>query len=163
MPLDAQRAAALEVEITRLRDLDLDGLRARWHSLRGRPAPKHLPKHLLLRVLAYSLQAAVHGDLDPSTKQFLDRVAATATPGKDLAVELPTPSPSSVRPGTVLVREWAGRLCQVTALDNGFAWNGRTYRSLSEVARAITGTRWNGRRFFGMPAAPRGGGPGASR
>lgn len=162
MPLDAKRAAALEVEITRLRDLDLDGLRARWHSLRGRPAPRHLPKHLLLRVLTYSLQAAVHGDLDPSTKQFLDRVVAAAT-SKDKAVALPTPSPSSVQPGTVLMREWAGRLLQVTALDNGFAWNGNTYRSLSEVARAITGTRWNGRRFFGMPSVPRPDRTGASR
>ena len=58
-----------------------------------------------------------------------------------------------VRPGTVLVREWAGGVCHVMALEDGFAWNGTTYRSLSQVARAITGTRWNGRRFFGVPAA----------
>lgn len=151
MPLDPERAAAIEVEITRLRDLDLDGLRARWHSLRGRPAPRHLPKHLLLRVLAYGLQAASLGDLDAGTKQYLDRVAAD--PGK--VVDLPAPATNGPRPGTILVREWAGRLCRVTALDDGFAWNGRTYRSLSEVARAITGTRWNGRRFFGLPAAPK--------
>ncbi|HMR54495.1 MAG TPA: DUF2924 domain-containing protein [Amaricoccus sp.] len=148
MPLDAKRAAAIAVEIASLRDLDLDGLRARWHSLRGRPAPKHLPKHLLLRVLAYDLQAAVLGDLDFRTKQYLERVAADP----DKVVDLPTPAASGPRPGTILVREWAGRLCRVTVLEQGFAWNGCTYRSLSEVARVITATRWNGRRFFGLPA-----------
>jgi hypothetical protein len=151
MPLDPRRAVAVEVEIAKLRELDLDGLRARWHSLRGRPAPRHLPKHLLLRVLAYGLQAAVLGDLDAGTKQYLDRVAADP----DKVIDLPTPAASGPHPGTILVREWAGRLCRVTVLEEGFAWNGRTYRSLSEVARAITGTRWNGRRFFGVPAVPK--------
>ena len=150
MPLDPKRVAALEVEIARLRELDLDGLRAGWHSLRGRPAPRHLPKHLLLRVLAYDLQAAAFGDLDPGTRQYLDRVAANP----DKVVDPPVPSATGPRPGTILVREWAGRLCRVTVLEEGFAWNGKTYRSLSEVARIITGTRWNGRRFFGLPAAP---------
>ena len=151
MPLDPKRAAALEVEIVSLRTLDLDGLRARWHSLRGRPAPKHLPKHLLLRVLAYDLQAAVLGDLDFRTKQYLERLAADP----DKVVDLPTPVTNGPRPGTILVREWAGRLCWVTVLEQGFAWNGRTYRSLSEIARTITGTRWNGRRFFGLPTVPK--------
>ena len=151
MPLDPKRAAALEVEIAKLRELDLDGLRARWHSLRGRPAPRHLPKHLLLRVLAYELQAAVLGDLEARTKHYLERVAADP----DRNVDLPTPATNGPRPGTILVREWAGRLCRVTVLDEGFAWNGRTYRSLSEIARSITGARWNGRRFFGLPAVPK--------
>jgi hypothetical protein len=151
MPLDPRRATAIEVEIASLRELDLDGLRARWHSLRGRPAPRHLPKHLLLRVLAYNLQAAVLGDLYTGTKQHLERVAASP----DRITDLPTPTENGPRPGTILVREWAGRLCRVTVLEKGFAWNGRTYRSLSEVARAITGTRWNGRRFFGLPAVPK--------
>jgi hypothetical protein len=62
----------------------------------------------------------------------------------------PLPQASSVRPGTLLVREWDGVLHRVMALDEGFAWNGTSYRSLSEVARAITGTRWNGPRFFGL-------------
>lgn len=151
MPLDPRRAAALEVEIAKLRELDLDGLRARWHSLRGRPAPKHLPKHLLLRVLAYGLQAAAFGDLDAAIKQYLERVADEP----DKIADLPKPASNGLCPGTILVREWAGRLCRVTVLEQGFAWNGRTYRSLSEIARTITGTRWNGRRFFGLPAVPK--------
>jgi hypothetical protein len=61
MPLDPKRAAAAEIEIGQLRGLDLGALQARWHSLRGRPAPRHLPKHLLLRLLAYQLQVSAHG------------------------------------------------------------------------------------------------------
>ena len=75
----------------------------------------------------------------------LDRLAKT---GSDKSA--PLPQASSVRPGTLLVREWDGVLHRVMALDQGFAWNGTSYRSLSEVARAITGTRWNGPRFFGL-------------
>jgi hypothetical protein len=154
MPLDPKRVAAVEVEIGPLRGLDLTALQARWHSLRGRPAPRHLPKHLLLRLLAYQLQVSAHGDLNPATRRYLDQVAAAARPGADVPVQLPVPNAPAVRPGTVLVREWAGGVCHVMALDDGFAWNGTTYRSLSQVARAITGTRWNGRRFFAVSAAP---------
>jgi hypothetical protein len=153
MPLDPKRAAAAEVGIAQLRELDLAALQARWHSLRGRPTPKHLPKHLLLRLLGHQLQAALHGDLDPATRRYLDQIARADASGRDEPVHLPVPNARPVRPGTVLVREWAGGVCHVTALDDGFAWNGTTYRSLSQVARAITGTRWNGRRFFGVAAS----------
>ena len=139
MPLDPKRLAAAEVEIAQLRDLDLT-------------APKHLPKHLLLRLLAYQLQVATHGDLDPATRRHLGQVAEVAVEGTGDPESLPVQAPPVVRPGTALVREWAGVVCRVTALENGFAWNGSIYRSLSQVARAITGTRWNGRRFFGLAA-----------
>ena len=135
----------LEYEIARLRGLDLPGLQARWRTMFGRRAPAHLPKHLLLRILAYRLQAEVHGDLDAASVRSLDRLAKT---GSDKSA--PLPQASSVKPGTLLVREWDGVLHRVMALDQGFAWNGTSYRSLSEVARAITGTRWNGPRFFGL-------------
>ena len=140
-----QDTTALEDEIARLRGLDLAGLQARWRTMFGRRAPAHLPKHLLLRIVAYRLQAEVHGDLDPASVRALDRLAKT---GSDKSA--PLPQASSVRPGTLLVREWDGVLHRVMALDEGFAWNGTSYRSLSEVARAITGTRWNGPRFFGL-------------
>ena len=139
MPLDPKRLAAAEVEIAQLRDLDLT-------------APKHLPKHLLLRLLAYQLQVATQGDLDPATRRHLGQVAEVAVEGTGDPESLPVQAPPVVRPGTALVREWAGVVCRVTALENGFAWNGSIYRSLSQVARAITGTRWNGRRFFGLAA-----------
>ena len=140
-----EESTALEVEIARLRGLDLAGLQARWRSMFGRRAPAHLPKHLLLRILAYRMQAEVHGDLDTASVRALDRLVKTGS-----ARSAPLPQASSVRPGTLLVREWDGVLHRVTTLDDGFAWNGTSYRSLSEVARAITGTRWNGPRFFGL-------------
>ena len=117
MPLDRKRAAAAEVEIAQLRGLDLKALQARWHSLRGRPAPRHLPRHLLLRLLAYQLQAALHGDLDPATRRYLDQVARANASGSSEAVQLPAPSARAIRPGTVLVREWAGGTCHVMALE----------------------------------------------
>ena len=141
------RTAALANEIAHLRGLDLDGLRARWRSLTGRAAPAHVPRTLLLQVLAYRVQAAALGDLDPVTARLLDQIASA---GSSARAEVPVPDRIGIRPGTVLIREWDGRAERVTVLADGFAWNGTTYQSLSQVARAITGTRWNGPRFFGL-------------
>jgi Protein of unknown function (DUF2924) len=138
----------LEDEVARVRDLDLSALRARWRSVFRRQAPDHLPRHLLYRMIAYRLQAECLGDLDRDTQRFLDRVAA-GTEGN----ELPTPGhrrSHGLQPGTILLREWEGKSQRVTVLEEGFAWNGATYRSLTEVAFAITGTRWSGPRFFGL-------------
>ena len=140
-----ENTTALEDEIARLRDLDLVGLQARWRTVFRRRAPAHLPRHLLLRIIAYRLQGDFHGDLDPATVRSLDRLAKDGS-----SRSAPLPNISSARPGTLLVREWDGVLHRVTALDQGFSWNGTSYRSLSQVARAITGTRWNGPRFFGL-------------
>ena len=148
MPANNSRVVALENEIAHLRGLDLGGLRARWRSLTGRAAPSHLPKTLLLRVLAYRVQAAALGDVDKPTIRLLDRIADEALAGK--RVEVPVPDRAGLKPGTVLVREWEGTPQRVMVLADGFTWNGGTYPSLSKVARAITGTRWNGLRFFGL-------------
>src|SRR5215204_2305314 len=93
-------------------------------------------------------QAAVFGDLDKATARLLDRIADDAGSGK--RVEVPVPDRVGIRPGTLLVREWEGVCHRVMVMAEGFAWNGSTYPSLSKVARAITGTRWNGPRFFGL-------------
>jgi hypothetical protein len=137
----------LEDEVARMRDLGLSGLRARWRSVFRRKAPDHLPRHLLYRIIAYRLQAERLGDLDRDTKRFLDRVAA-GTNGNELPAR--GRRGHALRPGTVLVREWDGKSQRVAVLEAGFAWNGATYRSLTEVAIAITGTRWSGPRFFGI-------------
>jgi hypothetical protein len=147
MACDSQ-TAAVGSEIAHLRGLDLPGLRARWRGLTGRVAPGHLPKALLLRVLAYRLQAAAFGDLDKATTRLLDRIADEARLGKP--VDIPVPDRVGLRAGTILVREWEGTSYRVMVMSEGFAWNGSTYASLSKVARAITGTRWNGPRFFGL-------------
>ena len=143
------KAASLEAEIAHLCQLDLDALRARWKAVTARRAPPHLSKALLLRMLAYRIQADALGDLDPGTMRFLDRIAGDPKPGG--AKSLPQPDADLVRPGAVLVREWEGVNHHVMALSGQrFGWNGRTFASLSAAARAITGTHWNGPRFFGL-------------
>jgi hypothetical protein len=140
----------LEDEIAHLRDLDLSGLRARWHSVFRRKAPDHLPRHLLYRIIAYRLQAERLGDLDRDTQRFLDQVAAGTRDGNERQAGRDDPSRHGLQPGTILVREWGGKPQRVMVLDEGFAWNGATYRSLTEIAFAMTGTRWSGPRFFGV-------------
>lgn len=147
---------ALDVEIARLRDLDLAGLRARWRTIFRRSAADHLPRHLLFRVLAYRLQAERFGHLDKDTQRFLDRVASGAKAGCELKPADGHASRNGLQPGTILVREWNGVLQRVMVLDQGFTWNGTTYRSLTEVAVAMTGTRWSGPRFFGLRDRPKG-------
>jgi hypothetical protein len=147
----ASTKTSVEDEIAHLRGLDLRGLRARWLSVFQRPAPAHLTRHLLFAVIAYRLQADRFGDLDHATKQLLDRTAAKETgPAMSARLASVDQKRTELTPGTVLVREWDRRSQRVMVMADGFAWNGRTYDSLSKVAFAITGTKWNGPRFFGL-------------
>jgi hypothetical protein len=142
----------LSIEIARLRDLDIKELRSRWHTVLGRPPPSHVPRHLLFRMVAYRLQADRYGDLDDENKRLLDH---SKTPEEAVRRALgSTRRHTEVRPGTVFSREWNGQMHQVTVLAGGFAWSGKTYPSLSKVAFAITGSRWNGPRFFGLRDKP---------
>jgi hypothetical protein len=143
---------ALDVEIARLRDLDIAALRSRWHTVFGGRPPPHLPRHLLFRILAYRLQADRLGDLDDASRRLLDRSGSPEKAGQNAANLVR--QIADVRPGTSLGREWNGHLQRVAVLADGFAWNGKTYPSLSQVAFAITGTRWNGPRFFGLRDKP---------
>ena len=158
-PVAQAELDALKQEIEALDGLDLELLRRRWRSLTGRSAPARLSRGLLLRMLAYQLQIARVGDLDRATRaalgeatQELSRPSAKATDGRVRA-----PASVRLRPGTVLEREFGGVLHRVAVTKRGCSWNGRNFRSLSEVARAITGTRWNGPRFFGLRADAKGG------
>jgi hypothetical protein len=102
-------------------------------------------------MLAYRLQAEAMGDLDAETVRFLKQV--DLAPSKQAAVPLTQAFERRTRelsPGTVLTREWSGQHHRVMVLDGGFAWEGRTYSSLSEIAKVISGTKWNGPRFFGL-------------
>ena len=98
-------------------------------------------------MIAYRLRAERLGDLDRDTQRFLDRVAAGTRNGDELSTK--GDHRHGLQPGTILVREWDGKPQRVMVLDQGFAWNGTTYRSLTQIAFAMTGTRWSGR-FFGI-------------
>jgi hypothetical protein len=142
---------SVEDEIMHLRGLDLNGLRARRQSVLQRPAPNHLPRHLLFAIIAYRIQVDRFADLDHETRQLLDRTGAkesgTTTSARLVSFDQKR---TELAPGTVLVRDWDRHSQRVMVMSDGFAWNGQTYDSLSKVAFAITGTNWNGPRFFGL-------------
>ena len=141
----------LDEEIARLRGLALNGLRARWQSMTGRQAPPHLPRHLLFAMIAFRLQADALGDLDAATLRLLKRVGSSRS---DSEVAPLTDAFDQRRrellPGTVVTREWNGHVHRVMVTTDGFVWEGNSYDSLSKIAHAITGTKWNGPRFFGL-------------
>jgi hypothetical protein len=110
-----------------------------------------LTRHLLFAVIAYRLQADRFGDLDHATRQVLDGTVAKETePGMSARLASFDQKRTELTPGTILVREWDRQSQRVMVMADGFAWNGQTYDSLSKVAFAITGTKWNGPRFFGL-------------
>jgi hypothetical protein len=110
-----------------------------------------VPRHLLFAVLAYRIQADRFGDLDHATRKVLDRANADdSVSAMTDRLENLDRKRTELTPGAVLVREWNRQSHRVMVPANGFAWNGQTYDSLTKIAFAITGTRWNGPRFFGM-------------
>ena len=137
----------LAAEIAQLRELDVSILRARWRVVFRKDAPFHLPRHLLMRVLAYRLQVDRLGDLDAESQRLLD---TSTSPEQVARVTEARRRQIRLRPGTVLAREWKGQMQRVSVMPDGFAWNGTTYSSLSRIACVITGTRWNGPKFFGL-------------
>jgi hypothetical protein len=143
----------MDDEIAHLRSLDLIGLQCRWQSVLGRPTPEHLPKHLLFGILAYRIQADALGDLDATTVQLLKRAATVESLDQVLSlVAVQDRKMQGVVLGTVLTREWNGQVHRVMVVEGGFAFEGKTFDSLSRIAFAITGTNWNGPRFFGLRA-----------
>jgi Protein of unknown function (DUF2924) len=144
--------AALEAEIGRLPDLSLLELRHRWRTLFGHPAPKSLRRNFLARAVAYQMQVEAYGGLSVATKRRLREIANAVRTGDANAML----GSSRIKPGTQMIRQWQNATHTVTALAEGFEWSGRTYKSLSAVANAITGTNWNGFAFFGVKRAPSG-------
>jgi hypothetical protein len=142
----------LKNEIEALESLALDLLRRRWRGLLGRPEPAHLSRSLLVRILAYRHQVARLGDIDRASRVALgEMIGAPKSRTGGVAGEASSAKASvALRPGTVLEREYGGVIHRVTVTEEGCSWNGRQFRSLSEVALAITGTKWNGPRFFGL-------------
>ena len=124
-------------------------LRVIWEREFSEEPPATLGRDILALGIAYRRQERRYGGLAKPVARELDRLLTRVL--GDVGTDVPKTSTAPLpRTGTILVREWRGTTHQVTAVDDGFLWNGKTYRSLSSIARAITGTRWNGPRFFGM-------------
>ncbi|MGF7175276.1 DUF2924 domain-containing protein [Azospirillum doebereinerae] len=139
---------AIDTLLASLPTLSLDELRREWKHHLHSPPPAGRSRELLRGLIAWKLQDAAFGGLSPDAKRRLVRLADSLErrPGHS-----PPPKPT-LRPGTVLTREWRGVLHQVRVTADGFEHLGTRFASLSEVARAITGTRWSGPAFFGLTA-----------
>ena len=132
-------AETLAAELDHIAALDLAGLRSLWLKMTGQAAPKALSGDLIARMIAYRVQEQRLGKLGREMRQCLDGLArGGAEPIRHLKV------------GTVMVREHQGEMCEVVVVPGGFSWKGKTYPSLSAIALAVTGTSWNGPRFFGL-------------
>jgi hypothetical protein len=140
-------------------------LRHQYRSLTGKSVHPSVPRFLLARAVAYERQVREHGDL---SARVISALAAVANQELDRPGEPPARPDANrvapmIRPGTILVREHRNVLHRVTALESGFSWNAKTFASLSAVARAITGVRWNGPRFFGLEGKTRRASPASGR
>ena len=138
-----------DIEIDKLEHLSRAELRVLWErEFAGKPPPA-LGRDILALGIAYARQERTFGGLTRPVAKELDRLLARVL--QDEAADAPKAATSLLpRTGTILVREWRGTTHHVTVVDEGFLWNGKTHQSLSSIARAITGTNWNGPRFFGM-------------
>jgi hypothetical protein len=143
-----QRTATVVDGIDAIAELGRDELIADWIKAYGRHPPKGISRVLLERSAAYHLQAEAHGSLDRATQRAL-HAALTSEQDRPSANRSKL-AKTSLQPGVRLVREWNGRTHTVDVVEGGFVWNGRVHRSLSAIARQITGARWSGPRFFGL-------------
>jgi Protein of unknown function (DUF2924) len=136
--LGAQDLSALAVE----------ELIMKWRQHLTERVPDHLPKSLLARLLSYKLQVEQHGGLSKKAAAYLKVIEIDLREG--LTPKTPYVESNQLKPGSQLAREHEGILHRVTVLKGGYTWEGKTFTSLSAVAKAITGTNWNGHRFFGL-------------
>jgi hypothetical protein len=142
----AKPAINIAVELARLGELTIFELRREWRRLHRMPPPMRLSRELLIRGMTYKLQEKALGGLSKSILRKLESLNVEPAAGD---ARNPTP-PISLKPGTRLVREWRGVTYTVLVHADGMEWNGRRYRSLTVIAREITGARWSGPRFFGL-------------
>jgi hypothetical protein len=137
---------AVEAELDRLGTMPIAGLRVRYRELFRSYPPKSFGPDLLRRSVAHRNQEKAYGGLSRPIQRLLDQMIKefAAKPGGRIV------TPRRVKPGSVLVRQWKGKSHRVMVLAEGFAFDGKTFGNLSEIAVLITGTRWNGPRFFGL-------------
>ena len=150
-PGTVDRAAnpAVEAELERLPKLPIVELRRRYQELFSAGPPKAFGPDLLRRSIAYRVQEKAYGGLSREHQRLLDQLVKAAQAKPNGRLELPR----RIKPGSELVRTWNRRTYRVVVMEKGFAWEGKTFSSLSEIALEITGTKWNGPRFFGLRSA----------
>jgi hypothetical protein len=143
----------VEAELERLPKMAIVELRNRFRELFRTEPPKAFGPDLLRRGIAHRIQERAYGGLSRDHQRLLDHLVRAAQAKPNGRLELPR----RIKPGSELVRTWNRRTYRVVVLEKGFAWDGRTYSSLSEIAFEITGTKWNGPRFFGLRSGATGG------
>ncbi len=136
--------ASLEDELAALATLSSAQLRTEWQRVMRSPPPSISPD-LMERAIAYDLQVRRHGGLSTATRRDIERVARQLDRSGSVGTR-----DTVLKPGTRLSRDWHGRTHHVLVMEEGFLFEDRRYRSLSQVATAITGTGWSGPRFFGL-------------
>ncbi|MBK3664783.1 DUF2924 domain-containing protein [Bradyrhizobium diazoefficiens] len=145
-PAGAKLNPEVEAELERLPGTPIVELRKRYRDLFKSEPPRAFGPDLLRRSIAHRIQERAYGGLPSPMRRLLDQLvrAAAANPGARLEL------PRRIKPGSELVRMWNRQTYRVIVMENGFAYGGKTFASLSEIATLITGTKWNGPRFFGL-------------
>lgn len=138
--------SSIDAELAALPRCGSKALQQRWKELFGIDAPD-VSDDVLMRAIAYRLQERVYGGLSASTSRKLRKIAADLRSNRKATC---LPDAPRIAPGVQLFREWNGETEVVEVTTSGFVWRSQTYRSLSAVARAMTGVRWSGPRFFGL-------------
>lgn len=136
--MSVDRPENLPLLMAEIETMDRSGCLDNWQKAFGRPPPKYLSPRFMKRVLIREIQCRLLGGVPAKTERALKRLAAGKAP------------PTTAKPGSHLVREWNGRTYQVEVTGDGYTMDGKTYRSLSAIARHITGAQWSGPRFFGL-------------
>ena len=145
-------------QLAEIQDMAYAALKEKWRSLYGTEPPVYKRQHMVRR-LAYRVQELAYGGLPDETKAELERIAEGDERQRQTArAERRRPNGTHPLAGTRLVREWNGQRHEVTAIEGGFEYNGRKYRSLSAIAKAITGAHWSGPQFFGLRTPRKDGG-----
>jgi hypothetical protein len=143
---------AVEAELDRLPTTPIADLRKRYREVFRAEPPKAFGPDLLRRSIAHRIQEKAYGGLPREHQRLLDHLVRAAQAKPNGRIELPR----RIKPGSELVRTWNRQSYRVVVMEKGFAWEGRTYSSLSEIAFEITGTKWNGPRFFGLRSSASG-------
>jgi hypothetical protein len=145
-PWSGRERDKLADEISELQSLGIEQLKARWRTLYKTEAPARFSRDLLMRAVAYRPQERVLGGLSRATRRLFERIVANAQARRPFKLR----PVRKLEPGAVLLREWGGVKHRVMVRESGFSFGGKEYRSLSEIARVITGSSWSGPLFFGL-------------